>query len=311
MKKLLCIVLALLFVLSCAAMGENAITTVIYGKIKSANGASTELRILPGDHRPSTYNCPNGTSVMILFEGSAWHKVKVTNGGQTGWVRSAEVSITTRGNSALTYGAAITGGKTVRSSDGFAALRWGPGTEYDEMAKLPNDTYVWIYETSGKWTRVLTEDAKVGYVYTDLLVSAKKKTNWGELVYPIYGFVQVTGKEAVWRKQPNYSGGGAGTYTAGKVLELVGEAGGSFYQFYDFENNRYGYMACELISPEGLTQTLQEAPLYYDNPAIYNTDILWYLPAGKTLKILASDGYTSRVQYDNVIGYISDDMLTY
>lgn len=308
MKKLLCIVLALVLVLSCTCVAESAITKIIYGKIKSANGVSTDLHILPGDYRPVTHTAANGTSVTVLFEGTAWHKVMITAGGQIGWVRANEISITTRGNSALTYGASLTGAKTVRSGDGYAALRWGPGTEYDVMDNIANGTYVYSYERSGDWVRVLLEDTRVGYIHYSLLENAKMKTNWGEVTF--YGMVQVTGAEAIWRKKPDYSSSSTGTFKNGKILELVGQQGG-FYYFYDFDTNKYGYISTDVVSPEGLTKTAVSAPLYYDNPYVYATDELWNIDAGKTLKILASDGYVSRVQYENVIGYIIDDKLIY
>lgn len=309
MKKLLCIVLAMVFALSCTCLAESAITKVTYAKIKSANGVSTDLHILPGDYRPVTFTANNGVSVMILFEGTAWHKVKITNGGQIGWVRSSEITITSRGNTAVTIGASLTGAKTVYSNDGYASLRWGPGMEYDVMDNLSNGTYVWIYERSGDWTRVLTEDARVGYIHYTLLQNANKKTNWGDIAFS--GLVQVTGLEAVWRKQPNYSSSAAGTYSNGKVLELIGEVGGFFY-FYDYENNRYGYISIDVVSPHGMTKTVVDAALYYDNPYAYpGVEALWSIEAGKTLKVLATNGYVSRVQYDNVIGYVTNDKLTF
>ncbi len=307
MKKLLSLVLVLAFALSMTAFAENAITTTTYGKIKSANGVATPLYILPGEYRDVVFTASNGASVTILFRGTAWHKVKLTSGGQTGWVQADEVTITTSGNSAVTYGAAITGAKTVYSSDGFAALRWGPDTMYDTIANLPNGTYLVIYERVGDWTRVLLEDGRVGYVYTSLLQNASKRTNYAN---PLYGFVQVTGDSAVWRKQPNYSSSATGTFPSGKILELVGEQGG-FYYFYDSASNKYGYISSDIVSVAGLNKTLCEAPLYYDNPYVYETDILWNIAAGKTLKVLANDGYCSRVQYDNVIAYICNDMLAY
>lgn len=307
MKKLLSLVLALVIMMGICTFAESPIGTTTYGKIKSSNGKSTPMYELPGEYRKVVFNVSNATSIIILFKGTAWHKVKVAAGGQTGWVLADEVSITTSGNSAATYGAAITGARTVYSNDGFAALRWGPDTMYDVIDNLPNGTYVQTYEKVGDWTRVLLDDGRVGYVYSNLLQKANKKTNYA---YPLFGFVQVTGSDAVWRKQPNYSSSKSGTYKNGKILELVGEQSG-FYYFYDRENNRYGYISADIVSAEGLNKTLEEAALYYDNPYVYETDILWYINADKTLKVLANDGFVSRVQYDDVIAYILNDSLAF
>lgn len=307
MKKLLSIVLVFAFVLSLSVFAESPIGITTYGKIKSANGATTRLYVLPGEYRSVVFTASNGASVTVLFKGSAWHKVKMTNGGQVGWVKAAELTITTTGNSAATYGAQITGAKTVYSTAGAAELRWGPDTIYDVMAYIPNGTYVWIYERVGEWTRVLLEDGRVGYVSTSLLQNATKKTTY---LAPLYGFVQVTGGSAIWRKEASYSSTAMGTFANGKIVELLGEQG-YFYRLLDPATGKYGYISSDIISAEGLNKTACSAPLYYDNPYLYQTDMLWYVPANQTLKVLANDGYVSRVQYDDVIAYITNDMLAY
>ncbi len=303
-RSLILICLAFLIVCTCAA--ENAVSQVIYGKISSTNGATTPMYQLPNDERPVSKTLSSGTTIMIRFEGTAWHKIAVVNTGDEGWVRSEEITITSRGYSALTYGANVSSAKTIESSDGYAALRWGPGFEYDVMDNLPTGRYCWQFERVGDWTRILLEDGRIGYVHYSLLRNTSKLTSWSDL---IYGYVQVTGNTANFRSAPNYSSKVIGNLSSGSIIELLGESGG-FYYFYSQGQNKYGYISIDVVSPEGLNRTAQYTQLYYDNPYTYATaDILWELSPGKVLKILANDGYISRVQYDNVIGYVYNSAL--
>ena len=304
MKKLLTLLLALCL-LAPMCVAESGLSPVTYGRIASSNGATTPLYQLPNERHPVLKTLASGTAIMVQFEGTAWHKIKVVNTGDVGWVRSGEVTITTRGYSALTYGSSVTSAKTVQSSDGFAALRWGPGLEYDKMDDLPNGRYCWQYERSGDWSRVLLEDGRVGYVHSTLLKNTSKLTSWTDL---IYGYVQVTGGTANFRADSNYSAKVTGNLSNGSVIELLGEKN-SFFYFYSPSHNKYGYISIDIVSPEGLNRVAYATPLYYDNPEICQADVLWQLEPGRVLKVLASDGYVSRVQYDSIIGYVSNKDL--
>ena len=305
MKRLICALISLMLVLSCFAAAESAILPVVYGKVTSANGAASPLYQLPNDQRPVLKNISNGAAIMILFEGTVWHKIQVTNTGDVGWMKAGEITITTRGRSALTYGASVTSAKTIKSSDGFAALRWGPGLEYDAMDQLPAGLYCWVYERVGDWSRVLLEDGRIGYVHSTLLQNASKMTTWPE---GIKGYVQVSGNAANYRSDANYSSKVLGTLASGHIVDILGEKN-SFFYFYSESLNKYGYISIDIMSPEGLNRVAYLAPLYYDHPYNYNADVLWELNAGQVVKVLANDGYVSRVQYDNVIGYIDNNDL--
>ena len=305
MKKLVCAMIVAILALSCIAMAESDIVPVVYGKVTSSNGATSPLYQLPNEQRPVLKRISNGSAIQILFEGTAWHKIQVTNTGDVGWMKAKEITITSRGRSALTYGASVTSAKTVKSSDGFAALRWGPGMEYDVMDQLPNGQYCWVYERVGDWSRVLLEDGRIGYVHSTLLQNASKRDTWPD---GISGYVQVTGNAANYRSDANYSSKVLGTLSSGQVVEILGEKN-SFYYFYSPTLNKYGYISIDILSPEGLNRVAYLAPLYYDNPYVYNADILWELNAGQVVKVLANDGYVSRVQYENVIGYIDNNDL--
>ena len=307
MKRIAAFILALLMALTCCAFAEEkALTQVTYAKVTSSNGGNVNLYQLPGEYRPVLESLANGTSIYVEFQGSTWHRVRTVSGGKIGWIKASEITITTRGLSALNYGSTITAAKTVQSSDGFAALRWGPGFEYDLMDNVPSGTVVWQFDVSGEWTRVLLNDARIGYIHSTLL---KKASGTGTAIPGnLYGYVQVTGNSAIYRQSASYSSKSLGTMASGEIIELLGEQGG-FWYFHSASRNIYAYISKDIVSPEGINRVTTYATLYYDNPYIYMTDALWDLQAGQAVKVLATDGYISRVQYDNVIGYVVSETL--
>ena len=307
MKKIFALILALCFVfICCASAEEKPITQVVYAKVTSSSGGSVNLYQLPGEYRPVVEAVANGANLYVEFEGSTWHKVRTVSGGKVGWMKASEITITTRGLSALNYGCTITAIKTVQSSDGFAALRWGPGLEYDVMDNLPTGTVCWQYDVSGDWTRVLLSNGHIGYVYSTLLKNASSSA--ASFPSGLYGYVQVTGNSAIYRQSASYSSKALGTMPSGEIIEILGESSG-FWYFHSASRNLYAYISKDIVSPEGINRVTNYATLYYDNPYVYMTDALWDLPAGKVVKVLATDGYVSRVQYDNVTGYVVSSTL--
>ena len=223
-----------------------------------------------------------------------------------GWLKASDMSITTRGYSALTYGSNITGTKSVISQSGqAAALRWGPGQEYDVMTELPVNTVVWVFDTSGDWTRVLLNDGRIGYVHTTLLRTYNSKVTFPD---NLYGYVQVTGNSAIYRNGPSYSSKSLGTLSSGDVVQIKAD-NTYFWYFFNPAKNSYAYISRDILSPEGINRTAVQTSLYYDNPYLYVTDVLRTLQPGQVVKVLANDGYISRVQFDTVIGYVVNDTL--
>lgn len=269
--------------------------------------ATINVYQLPGEYRPVIGTIASGTQLYVTFEGSTWHKVKTTAGNVSGWVRAIDITITTRGYSAANYGCTLPYGAYVQSSDGFAALRWGPGTYYDQMDNLPNGRYVWKYETVDGWARVLLEDGRSGYVHSSLLKNTKLPTEWPS---GLHAYVQVSGNYANYRRSASYSSSALGSLLSGTVIEIVGQQG-TFYQFIHPTNGTTAYISYDIVSPECLNETQMSSALYYDHPIMYACDVITHLPAGTKLKVLASDGYVSYVRYADGEGYVYDYTLQY
>ena len=312
MKKLISmlLVLAALFVPTASAAVPPP---TIYAKVTPqpdefyVTPKTINVYQLPGEYRPVVGTIAAGQQVYVTFEGSTWHKVKMVAGNVSGWVRDADITFTTRGYSAANHGCTLPYAATVQSSDGYAALRWGPATYYDEMDQLPNGRYVWKYETVDGWARVLLEDGRSGYVHSSLLKNTKLLTTWPA---GLHAYVQVTGDYANYRKAPNYSSSALGSFKSGTVLEIVGQQG-SFYQFIHPTNGTTAYISYDIVSPESLNETASYSALYYDHPLMYACDVITNIPAGTKLKVMASDGYVSYVKYANGEGYVYDYTLKY
>lgn len=312
MKKLLAVLFALIMLLSSAAFAAVPPPT-IYAKVTPApdeyyvTPKTINVYQLPGEYRPVVGTIAAGAQLYVTFEGSTWHKVKMVSGNVSGWVRDIDITFTTRGYSAANHGCTLPYAALVQSSDGFAALRWGPATYYDEIDRLPNGRYVWKYETVDGWARVLLEDGRSGYVHSSLLKNTKLLTSWPS---GLYAYVQVTGDYAVYRKAPNYSSAALGSYLSGTVLEIIGQQS-SFYQFRNPETGTIAYISYDIVSPESLNETTAYSALYYDHPLMYSCDVITHIPAGTKLKVMATDGYVSYVKYANGEGYVYDYTLKY
>lgn len=311
MKKCLALILVLAALLALTASAEVPPPT-IYARVSPApvdyhTPATINVYQLPGEYRPVVGTIASGTMVFVTFEGSTWHKVKMVYGKVEGWVRDVDITFTTRGYSAANHGCTLPYAATVSSSDGYAALRWGPATYFDVMDNLPNGRYVWKYETVDGWARVLLEDGRSGYVHASLLKNTNLLTTWPK---GLHAYVQVTGDYAIVKKSASYSGASYGSLKSGTVIEITGQQG-SFYQFIHPTYGTTAYISYDIVSPESLNEIAAYSALYYDHPLMYACDVITYLPAGTKLKVMASDGYVSYVKYADGEGYVYDFTLKY
>lgn len=111
----------------------------------------------------------NGTKVEIVSVAGNWTRVNVPATNQYGYVYTKLLQGGTAAQEeAVTDGAYDTG--RIDSSDGYANLRSGPGTDNAVRAKLYNGVLVSILGSKGSWYRVQLSDAgQTGYVYKDLV----------------------------------------------------------------------------------------------------------------------------------------------
>lgn len=308
MKRFVSVLLALVVFLSFTAFAAVP-DPIIYAKVSPADTTVKEAPVyqLPGEHREIIATLKKDASINITFEGSTWHKIKSTSGNVTGWMRASDIKITSRGYSAVNFGCTLTSAAYVSSSDGFAVLRWGPATYYDAIDNLPNGRYVWKYETTGNWTRVLLEDGRIGYISSSLLKKATKLETWPA---GLFGYTQVSGNTAAVHEKSNLSSKVTTYLYTGNIVEILGEKN-YLYNIYIPSTGKTGWVSYSLISPESLNRTVDTTPLFYDNPYVYTPELIRNISPDTPVKVLASDGYVSRIAYENGEGYVFDYNLAY
>lgn len=305
-RRIALFLLVLALICPCVALASGG-EIIIYARVVSENRQNTPLYELPGEYRNIITTLKHDTQLHILFEGSTWHKVQVANGKDVGWMKASEIRVTSRGVSAINYGCTL-GRACTAKSGGDNALRWGPGKMYDAMDSLPAGRYMWVFETVDGWSRVLLEDGRIGYILSSQTQSAKRLDEWPA---GLKGYVQVSGNSANFRDAPNYSSKVIGQLYTGDVVEILGEKN-YFYQVYDARKDRTGYLSIDIISPESLNETKRNTQVYYDNPDQYSpVDVIRGIEAGEKVKVLATDGYYSRIECGELVGYVNSYDLKY
>ncbi len=330
MKKLLGIYLILSFVLmSLPAFAAG--TQYAYCETPTTDG-SAYVRKVAGEGQPIVGAAKHGDRLIVLSRGNTWHKVRVVRTGIEGYmygkyIRFAEyVSdnnyaddgwYPTEGSgwggtgnyvpdaSVKDADEVINVNATVRSSDGYANLRWGPGMEYNVMGQVYNGTAVWALEKNGSWIRCATKDGKIGYISKGLL-KLDSKTADG-----------LNGKTAIIRSKDGFAAvrAGAGTDHAMLYQLYVGDrtnAYSSTGQWIRVENmNGWGgaYIHRSLMRFNWNAVTTGNVNIRKGPGTGYGKLGVAY--TGMQVKLLATDGNFARVDTGSAIAYMSLRYLNY
>lgn len=332
MKKLLGILLILSIVLmSLPALAAG--TQYAYCETPTKDG-SAYVRRVAGEGQPIVGAAKYGDKLIILSRGNTWHKVRVIRTGVEGYmygkyIRFAEYvsdnsyddgwgSTGNTGNSG--WGGTgnyvpdasvkdadevLNVNAAVRSSDGYANLRWGPGMEYNVMGQLYNGTTVWALEKNGAWVRCATKDGRIGYISKGLL-KLDSKTADG-----------LNGKTAVIRSRDGFAAVRAGSGTDHAMLYqlYVGDKTNAYSsegQWVRVENmNGWGgaYIHRTLMRFNWSAVTTGNVNIRKGPGTSYGKLGVAY--PGMEVKLLASDGNFARVDTGSAIAYISVRYLNY
>lgn len=333
MKKLLGIYLILSFVLM--SFPALAGTQYAYCDTPTKDG-SAYVRKVAGEGQPIVGAAKYGDKLIVLSRGNTWHKVRVVRTGVEGYMYGKYIRFAeyvndyeyTGGNTDEGWGTTGNGGwgiagnyvpdasvkdadevlnvnAAVRSSDGYANLRWGPGKEYNVMGQLYNGTAVWALEKNGTWIRCATKDGKIGYISKGLL-KLDSKTADG-----------LNGKTAVIRSKDGFAAvrAGAGTDHAMLYQLYVGDktnAYSSTGQWVRVENmNGWGgaYIHRSLMRFHWNAVTTGNVNIRKGPGTSYGKLGVAY--PGMQVKLLATDGNFARVDTGSSIAYMSVRYLNY
>lgn len=334
MKKLLGILLALsLILMSLPAFAAG--TQYAYCETPTRDG-SAYVRRVAGEGQPIVGAARYGDKLVVLSRGNTWHKVRVVRTGVEGYmygkyIRFAEyiedngytggntdegwgVSGNTGWGGATNYipdasvkdaDEVVNVNATVRSSDGFANLRWGPGLEYNVIGRLYNGTIVWALEINGSWVRCQTKDGRIGYISKNLLKLASETAEG------------LNGKSAVIRSSDGFAAvrSGAGTSHSMLYQMYVGDranAYSSLGQWVRVENlGGWGsaYIHRSLMRFNWSAVTTGSVNIR-KGPGT-NFGKLGVAYPGTEVKLLATDGNFARVDMGTQIAYVSVRYLKY
>ena len=132
------------------------------GTISSSDGYAN-LRWGPSTAYSIMGRLYNGDSVWVLEQNGTWYRVR-DKGGRIGYVsRGLLKTDATISNPPGRIG-------IVRSSDGFAMVRSGPGTSYSALYSINAGQSITAYGCSGEWLRVSSSSSwSEAYIYRGLV----------------------------------------------------------------------------------------------------------------------------------------------
>lgn len=334
MKKLLNFFLIIsLFLLSLPVYAAG--TQYAYCDTPTSDG-SAYVRKVAGAGRPIVGAARHGDKLVVLSRGNTWHKVRVVRTGVEGYMYGKYVRFAEYVNDDYNYvdqpqggwGTTDSGGwgtagyyipdasvkdadevvnvdATVRSSDGFANLRWGPGMEYNVISRIYNGTTVWALEKNGDWVRCATQDGKIGYVSKGLL-KLEADTASG-----------VNGKTATIRSRDGFAAvrNGAGTNHSMLYQMYVGDRANAYSstgQWVRVENlSGWGgaYIHRSLMRFNWSAVTTGDVNIRKGPGTNYGKLGVAY--RGMQVKLLATDGSFARVDTGTGVAYMSVRYLDY
>ena len=249
----------------------------------------------------------NGTALNVISQTGNWYYVYCAARNQYGYVSAKLVQL---GSAPADDGMSAVA--TVSSSDGFANLRKGPGTNYGIVAPLTNGTQVEITGTSGNWSRVnVPATSQYGYVSTKLLkdnaftgsaTAASDATRTTGRIQSSDGFANLRT--------------GAGTDNSilarldnGVLVSVLGNDG-NWYRVQLTDAGRTGFVHKSLVQTVDTVATkvttgnvnLRSGPgIEYDRRTV--------IAANTKVSVLEYSGNFARVNAGGWIGYVSQSYL--
>lgn len=321
MKKAVSLIVILSLILSAAvaALGE---TQYAYVSTPTSDG-TVYVRKVAGAGQPIAGVAQNGDTLIILKRGNTWHRVRVVRTGVTGYMYGRYITFI--GSSAPDPTPApapapfptenykpdasatdkdsvlnLTG--VISSSDGFANLRWGPGTGYPAMGPVNNGTEVWVLERNGSWYRCRV-GGKIAYISQNLV---KLGATYGG----------ISGKKGVVRSSDGFASVRTGpgkeynvTYTLNAGQNATAWTGsGDWLCLSGYSGWGSEYVHRTLVRFYFRAQTTGNVYLRSGPAKTYSS--LGVVNNGTRVTLLATDGNFARVDTGSRIAYLSMKYLS-
>ena len=155
-RNLLTLMLALVLAAGCIPINASAAGTVLYG-IGFVNTSSLRLRSGANTQTPALDTARRGECVTVIAKEGNWYKVNYNL--QEGYMYADYLSVSTKENAELGYGAISGAGVN---------LRTGPSTSYPVTAVSGSGDRCYIIGLNNGWFKVLYID-KICYIRSDFV----------------------------------------------------------------------------------------------------------------------------------------------
>lgn len=155
-RNLLTLMLALVLAAGCIPINASAAGTVLYG-IGFVNTSSLRLRSGANTQAPALDTARRGECVTVIAKEGNWYKVNYNL--QEGYMYADYLSVSTKENAELGYGA---------FSGAGVNLRTGPSTSYPVTAVSGSGDRCYIIGLNNGWFKVLYND-KICYIRSDFV----------------------------------------------------------------------------------------------------------------------------------------------
>lgn len=144
-------------------LGFFFVATAALAQTYMAQGMSDgylNLRAGPGTTHGIITRLYPGNQVTRLAKRGSWLKVRLSN-GEIGWASQNFLVRVVSSNGPLLY--------VQPTSDGFLAMRSGPGTNYKLRKRLYTGSEVRMIGRSGNWIKVRASDGSIGWSFSKFL----------------------------------------------------------------------------------------------------------------------------------------------
>ena len=322
MKKVLCLLFAILLIL--AALPSAFAEQYAYVKTPTKDG-TVYVRKVAGAGQPVAGVAKNGDTLIVLKKGNTWHKVRVVRTGVEGYMYGTYIRFINSGGGGdggsgggssyydPTYRPDPSRADTdtvinkygyVNSSDGYANMRWGAGTNYPVITRQYQGTQLWVLDQNGAWYRCVDSAGRVGYVNRNLVSLGSTVSNY-------------SGKTGVIRSSDGYASvrSGPSTSYAQLYTMYVGQSitaytsSGDWFKITSPGSWSDGYVFRQLIRFYSRAVTTGSVNIRTGPGTTYSKLGVLYNGSGVTL--LATNGSFSRVDTGSAIAYVSNKYLSY
>ncbi len=328
LKKIVCAFLIVL--LASVSLLPAFAEQYAYVKTPTQEG-TVYVRTAAGAGQPIAGIARNGDTLVILKKGNTWHKVRVVRTGLVGYMYGSYIKFISGGSDSIPDPGSSSGGSGsssyydpnykrdasrsdtdtvincygyVHSSDGYANLRWGPGTNYPVIAKEYQGQQLWLLDQNGAWYRSVDSAGRVGYVNRNLITLGSTVSN----TYGKKGIVRSNDGYASVRSGPSTSYAQLYTLTAGQSITAY-TSNGEWLNLSAPGSWSDAFIHRKLVRFYSRATATGNVNIRRGPGTSYGK--LGVLYNGTNVTLLATDGKFCRIDTGYSIAYVSSKYLNY